>query len=163
MFSRGGASLVPSDRQAYIVSGVGWVGGGGVIPISKRVCPGFSRRARLTADTEAATTTLGVWLRERQLPQRTKFSLGPRRHATPQPEAALPSRPLPTQPELIPLSPALLSPPPEGGGWSRASVPFPTPPLTRGSRPSGIGCVKGHLLSTSLIGCYPRAMQPPIG
>lgn len=67
-------------------------------------------------------------------PQRTKFSSGPFRLATPRPEAALRTRPLPTQPERAPSPPAFLSPPPRrgGGSWSRASVPFPPPARTSG-------------------------------
>lgn len=103
---------------------------------TKGVCPVFSRQAWPSADTHAATT-LVVWpeqleCRRSAFPERTKFSLGPCGLATPRPEDAPPTRPLPTQPGRAPSPPALLSPPPGGGGWSRASMPFPPPPITSG-------------------------------
>lgn len=98
-------------------------------------------------------------------PQRTKFSSGPFRLATPRPEAALRTRPLPTQPERAPSPPAFLSPPPGAAAAVGRAPPCLFHPQREpaGSRPSGIGCVKGHLLSTSLIGCCRRGMQSPIG
>lgn len=105
--------------------------------------PGLALRQTRFHNTRVSPRLLES--RSPAFPQRTKFSSGPFRLATPRPEAALRTRPLPTQPERAPSPPAFLSPPPGAAAAVGRAPPclFHPSENQRAPGPLGLAASKG--------------------